>query len=536
MSKVAETLDEIIRMLNLLPSEEKAEIVRLAEQHKLRKPWAPNPGPQTQAYYSPADLLYYGGAAGGGKSQLLLGLATNEHIKSRIFRRQFRDIDGTGGLAPALKDILGSWDGYNSSKHIWRLATGDVLREIEFGAFENEREASDYQGRPTDFLGFDEAAQFPGALIMFLLTWNRTTLPGQRTRAVLASNPPLTSEGLWLIDEFGPWLDPRHPKPAKPGELRYYTQIDGKSTEVDADWTGEVNGILIKPKSRTFIPAALNDNPDLLDTDYGSQLANLPAQIREAMLEGKFSASLEDHQWQVIPTEWILAAQQRWEPRRIKAKQGCMTDLGVDVAQGGKDETALSPLYGTWFDEVIQVPGVNTKNGAAVASLIFSHQKHGARTKIDCTGGWGLGAHEHMVSNGADVVACVASHASTKRSRDGKFSFFNKRAEFWWLFREALDPVNGDDVALPPGRHVVAELTAARYEVVNREVIKIEPKERIIERLGRSTNVADAILLAWNEPALPAGEPRASRLTDEKRLRRSGTRSVYRQYGKVIGR
>ncbi|MFC6659351.1 hypothetical protein [Deinococcus multiflagellatus] len=29
--------------------------------------WAPQPGPQLEAYFSPADILFYGGAAGGGK-------------------------------------------------------------------------------------------------------------------------------------------------------------------------------------------------------------------------------------------------------------------------------------------------------------------------------------------------------------------------------------------------------------------------------------------------------------------------------------
>ena len=30
--------------------------------------WLPLPGPQTQAYFSQADILLYGGAAGGSKS------------------------------------------------------------------------------------------------------------------------------------------------------------------------------------------------------------------------------------------------------------------------------------------------------------------------------------------------------------------------------------------------------------------------------------------------------------------------------------
>lgn len=49
----------------------KAELERRAKQ------WRPLPGPQTMAYSSPADELFYGGAAGGGKTDLLLGVARN---------------------------------------------------------------------------------------------------------------------------------------------------------------------------------------------------------------------------------------------------------------------------------------------------------------------------------------------------------------------------------------------------------------------------------------------------------------------------
>ena len=36
--------------------------------------WIPNPGPQTDAYFSKAFITLYGGQAGGGKSDLELGL------------------------------------------------------------------------------------------------------------------------------------------------------------------------------------------------------------------------------------------------------------------------------------------------------------------------------------------------------------------------------------------------------------------------------------------------------------------------------
>ena len=58
--------------------------------------WVPNEGPQTEAYFSEADCLLYGGEPGGGKSQLILGLAFNCHRRSLIMRRQYGDLDCRG--------------------------------------------------------------------------------------------------------------------------------------------------------------------------------------------------------------------------------------------------------------------------------------------------------------------------------------------------------------------------------------------------------------------------------------------------------
>src|SRR6516225_12006022 len=56
------------------------------------RPWVPLPGPQQQAYDSPADEVFFGGAAGPGKTQLLLGLAYTAHRKSIVFRRELTQL------------------------------------------------------------------------------------------------------------------------------------------------------------------------------------------------------------------------------------------------------------------------------------------------------------------------------------------------------------------------------------------------------------------------------------------------------------
>ena len=79
--------------------------------------WMPHEGnaPQMLAYESDADEILYGGSAGGGKSDLLLGSAFTQHKKSVVFRRQKSD---TKGLIDRSKEILGNfgkWSGKNYS-------------------------------------------------------------------------------------------------------------------------------------------------------------------------------------------------------------------------------------------------------------------------------------------------------------------------------------------------------------------------------------------------------------------------------------
>lgn len=515
-------LAEILTKFDALPPEEQERLKDEALKATADMPWIPNPGPQFDAYYSEADELFFGGGAGGGKTDLIAGLALS-HKHSRIFRRHFKDIDGVGGIAPRLAEILGSWSGYHRQNHLWRLSG---KREIEFAAFSNAQEAEAYQGRPTDLYCYDEITQFEEQLYRFLLTWNRSTTPGQRKRVVCTGNPPVTAEGRWVIKYWAPWLDPQFPNPAKPGELRWVTTIGGEDVWVDGPEPIEVDGEMVQPRSRTFIPATLQDNPDLAESgEYAAQLAGLPEPYRSAFKHGDFSAGFQDDDWQVIPSTWILAAQQRWEMRRrLQGDFGRMTSLGVDVAQGGADATVLAPLHHLTFGELIKAKGVDTKNGADVAALVMKHVRDGAIINVDCGGGWGNGAFEHLDSNDANVQACIGAAGSSKRDRSGRFTFKNKRAEWWWSFREALDPDNGDDIALPPDGQLFADLTSVRRKrSEDSTVIQIESKADVIKRLGRSPDDGDAVVLAWANDDPDLRRERRSRQRKKSPQRRSPT-------------
>lgn len=454
-----------------------------------REVFTPLPGPQTEAYNSKADELLFGGAAGGSKSYLLLGTAATRHQRSLILRRQSTELDG---LQSDLCAMLGH-DGYNKvdKEH---TAGG---RSIKLGGCREPDDWRHFAGRPRDMLGVDEAGEFLEEQVSSLLAWLRSTDPKQRCRLILASNPPRGAEGEWLLRWFAPWLDPAFANPARPGELRWYVRAKGETKWVDGPGRVEVAGEGYTPRSRTFIPALLSDNPFLDSTGYRATLQSLPEPLRSQLLKGDFLAGREDDAWQVIPAAWVEAAQQRWSP----GIQGSMDALGVDVAQGGSDATVLAARHGRWFAPLKSVPGRQTPDGVSVASLVFGEVRDGAVVVVDAGGGWGSEASGHLGRHLSDdrLVAFMGVTSSNETSANN-IGFVNLRAQAWWRFREALDPQTGAGVALPPDPALAADLAMPRWKMVSRGgkgAIQIEAKDDIRKRLGRSPDRGDAVVMAW---------------------------------------
>lgn len=490
-------LDDVLARLGAMPEADKAKLVELASQTVGQRKFIPSPGPQTDAYFSKADVLLYGGAAGGGKSALVCGLALEEHKRTLIMRRKYVDLQGGGGLIDELLKLYGSRAGFNGSSPP-TLRTADE-RVITFGAAAQLGDEQSFQGRARDFLALDEAAQFMLAQVQFLMGWVRSDDPGQRTRTVLASNPPVTSDGDWLIAMFRPWLDLTHPNPAKHGELRWFvTAPDGSELEVEGPNPVTLDGRDYKPMSRTFIPAALADNPFLVKTDYGARLDAMPEPLRSAMRDGNFMLARADAEWQVIPTQWIRGAQARWKSER--PSHAPMSAMGVDVAQGGPDQTVIASRYDGWFAPLEAFPGVDTPTGPDVAGLVFSRRKNSCAVVIDMGGGYGGSTYDHLKANISEGLhKHVGASASSRRTADQSLGFHNKRAEVWWRFREALDPSQdgGSPIALPDDPELVSDLTAPTYDASTGK-IKVEPKTKLVERLGRSPDRGDAVVMAWS--------------------------------------
>jgi hypothetical protein len=346
---------------------------------------------------------------------------------------------------------------------------------------------------------FDEIADFTETQYRFIIGWNRSSKKGQRCRVIAAGNPPTRPEGLWVAKYWAAWLDPLHPNPAQPGELRWYTTIDGKDKEVDGRGPHDIGeGKPVLARSRTFIRSHLEDNPDLEETGYDAVRAALPEKLRLAYRDGRFDAALDDDNNQVIPTSWIVAAQERWTPDGNKDAE--MTAMGLDPAGGGEDAAVLSPRYGGWYAPLLEIKGADTADGSAMAGLVVRHRKAGCPIVVDIGGGYAGAVIERFKDNGIDYHRYDGRSSSSGSASGTGLRFSNKRAEAHWRFREALDPdqEGGSIICLPPDPELRADLAAVHYELGNRG-IQLEEKAKIKARIGRSPNKGDAAIMAFSE-------------------------------------
>ncbi len=501
------TPDEALEHINRMsPEQRKRALEWYSEDVKLQV-WRPLPGPQYLAYHSDADVIGFGGAAGGGKTDLAIGLALTKHHKVLFMRQHQTELTG---IYDRLGEILGRSD-YRDRHGSWVIPGGPWgSRKLRFGSFANAGDESKEQGKEKDLIVLEEAANMLEGPARFVMGWLRSAR-GIRVQALLTFNPPTTSEGRWIISFFAPWIQRNHPNPALPGELRWFigtkkspdTEVpdnrprielpDGSIT-TDFDPKKVKRELILKPVSRTFIPSRVIDNSFLAGTNYMSVLQQLPEPLRSQMLLGDFTAGIKDSEWQVIPTAWVEAACARWKALERKPK---MESMGVDVARGGDDNTVIMRLHQTnWFDEPLVYPGTQTPDGQTAAGLIVIAMRDQAPIHVDVIG-IGASVYDHLKAN-YQVIAINAAEKAPGLDKSGMLTFANVRSWMWWQFREALDPNSNLGIALPPDKRLIADLTTPRFEKRG-TAIYVESREDLLKaaRLGRSPDWGTATVQAW---------------------------------------
>lgn len=246
------------------------------------------PGPQQKFLSCPADVAFYGGAAGGGKTMALLlePLHYSTRIKgftSVIFRRTFPEITNPGGLWDESLNLY-PMAGGKSSGLKWNWDNGSWLK---FSHMQHDKDVHAWQGSQIAFIGFDELSHFSQRQFFYMLSRNRSGC-GVRPYVRATMNPDPDS---W-VREFISWYldDDGDPIPERSGVIRWFARHKGNIEW--ADTREELEAREMKPKSFTFIAATVFDNKILLDKNP-EYLANLEALLpheRAQLLGGNWNA------------------------------------------------------------------------------------------------------------------------------------------------------------------------------------------------------------------------------------------------------
>ena len=343
----------------------------------------PQPGPQEAFLASSADIVIYGGAAGGGKSHALimepLRYVDVPGFSSVLFRRTTVDLRNQGGLWQESRKLYQLFDGMARETPIleWRFPQGS---RIQFAHLEHEKNAFSWQGAQVCMIGFDEIVQFTEFQFWYLLSRNRSTC-GVRPYVRATCNPEADS---WVARLISWWIDQDtgYAIPERSGVLRWFVRLGetlswGDSPE-DLVHHVDDRGEPIPPKSLTFIPASLDDNRILTEADpgYRANLMALSTVERERLLNGN---------WKIRPAaglyfqrDWVGVADAA--PTNLRIVRGW--DLAATEARDGTDPSwtvgtkmGASPDGRYWLLDCV----FDRRSPAGVEDLITQTAAHDGR-------------------------------------------------------------------------------------------------------------------------------------------------------------
>lgn len=218
----------------------------------------------------------------------------------------------------------------------------------------------------------------------------------------------------------------------------------------------------------------------------GSCIEGEGSPLWRARILGEFPEASDDT---LIPLAWVMAAHERWH--ELEKLNGEIPVLGVDVARFGSDESVIYECYDDRIRLAEAFRKVDTMGTAGrVKNLKIARKAEVVNVDVIGVGG---GVVDRLREEGVEVAEANASHRSSEPDR-----FANARAEWYWKFREGLDP-NGDGAqwALDPNDDLLAsQLTSIRYKIDGKGRTLLESKDDMRRRGMSSPDRADGAVIA----------------------------------------
>lgn len=292
----------------------------------------PQPGPQTTFLETPADIAWYGGAAGGGKTYSLLldplyGYNTRGY-SATIFRRNTTQIRNQGGLWDESMGLYRLLHAEPRNHDLsWQFTTG---MRMKFAHLEHDDTVYDYQGAQIPWIGYDELPHFTRKQFVYMMSRNRS-VTGEPGKIRATMNADADS---WVRPVVDWYINPETGLaiPERSGVVRYFATY-----EEEFIWGNSKSEITdrypdLDPLSFTFIPSLIYDNKILMQKDpkYLSKLKSLSRVERERLLGGNWNirataGNYFRREWftviDAIPAGWIQSIR-FWDRAATKPHEG----------------------------------------------------------------------------------------------------------------------------------------------------------------------------------------------------------------------
>ena len=302
----------------------------------------PQAGPQTAFMSCNADVIIYGGAAGGGKTFALLMEALRHRdvdgFGGVIFRRNYTNITNEGGLWDESNKMYSHVPGAKPGKSPRLHWTFNDKSKLSFAHLEREDDLNSWQGSQICYIGFDELTHFTKRQFLYMLSRNRSTC-GVAPYMRATCNPDADS---WVAEFIQWWWDPEtgYPIPERSGQIRWMVNLNDVITWHDTREDGVTfcieQGVKpekaeLMPKSVTFIASNLHDNKILMEINpgYESNLLGLTQVDMERLLKGN---------WKIKPAAGLFFRRTQVEMIQAIPADVFMWVRGWDLAATSKDE------------------------------------------------------------------------------------------------------------------------------------------------------------------------------------------------------
>jgi hypothetical protein len=216
--------------------------------------------------------VFYGGAKGGGKSDVLLMGSLQQIEKARykalLLRRTFPElqelIDRSHRIFPRLQDAP-VWDG---EKKRWVFSNRNA---IQFGYALTKEDIYRYHGGEYAYIGHDELADQADERVWLMLMAECRCPNPDVLLMMRASGNPGKAGHQWV--------------------RRRFVDVCGTKGERVYRYQQELADGRVHTLTRRFIPAKVTDNPIYAnDLQYLAQLNSLPEVLRRQLLDGDWTA------------------------------------------------------------------------------------------------------------------------------------------------------------------------------------------------------------------------------------------------------